>query len=204
MILLFFVFMPMFSNYAALLTKDVLFADAFFGAVGADREARGLRPAPVADANAERAGEKAPVLFARHDWLLFALAAMGSTFLRNGGLVFPLAACMIAAAFCAWDAHVARRAAKQTGTAVSCVTPRFRWVGVLAVLALCLASNMYFTKVFYAGARHHARLQARKFSRFRSSRRLVSFKSTMDLNSGVNPTVKEARAPSWRRPATVW
>ena len=28
-ILLFFVFMPMFSNYAALLTKDVLFADAF-------------------------------------------------------------------------------------------------------------------------------------------------------------------------------
>ena len=47
-ILLFFVFMPMFSNYAALLTKDVLFADAFFGAVGADREARGLRPAPVA------------------------------------------------------------------------------------------------------------------------------------------------------------
>ncbi len=28
-ILLFFAFMPMFSNYAALLTKDVLFADAF-------------------------------------------------------------------------------------------------------------------------------------------------------------------------------
>lgn len=29
-ILLFFAFMPMFSNYAALLTKDVLFADAFW------------------------------------------------------------------------------------------------------------------------------------------------------------------------------
>lgn len=87
-ILLFFAFMPMFSNYAALLTKDVLFADAFLVLLVQTVKlvACGL---PRRDANVERAGEKAPVLFARHDWLLLALGAMGSTFLRNGGLVFP-------------------------------------------------------------------------------------------------------------------
>lgn len=120
-ILLFFAFMPMFSNYAALLTKDVLFADAFLVLLVQTVKlvACGL---PRRDANAERAGEQAPVLFARHDWLLLVLGAMGSTFLRNGGLVFPLAACVIAAAFCAWDAHVARRAAKQAGAAPSGTT----------------------------------------------------------------------------------
>ena len=145
---------------------------------------------PRRDANAERAGEKAPVLFARHDWLLFALAAMGSTFLRNGGLVFPLAACMIAAAFCAWDAHVARRAAKQTGTAVSCVTPRFRWVGVLAVLALCLASNMYFTKVFMPA--HDITPGSKREILSIPFQQTARFVQKHDgLNSGVNPTVKE-------------
>ena len=84
----------LFSNYAALLTKDVLFADAFLVLLVQTVKlvACGL---PRRDANAERAGEKAPVLFARHDWLLLALGAMGSTFLRNGGLVFPLAACCL-------------------------------------------------------------------------------------------------------------
>ena len=87
-ILLFFAFMPMFSNYAALLTKDVLFADAFLVLLVQTVKlvACGL---PRRDANVERAGEKAPVLFARHDWLLLALAAMGSTFLRNGAWCFP-------------------------------------------------------------------------------------------------------------------
>ena len=87
-ILLFFAFMPMFSNYAALLTKDVLFADAFLVLLVQTVKlvACGL---PRRDANVERAGEKAPCSFARHDWLLLALGAMGSTFLRNGGLVFP-------------------------------------------------------------------------------------------------------------------
>ena len=151
-ILLFFAFMPMFSNYAALLTKDVLFA--------------------------------------RHDWLLLALAAMGSTFLRNGGLVFPLAACVIAAAFCAWDVHVARRAAKQTGTAVSCATPRFRWVGVLAVLALCLASNMYFTKVFMPA--HDITPGSKREILSIPFQQTARFVQKHDgLNSGVNPTVKE-------------
>ena len=152
----------MFSNYAALLTKTCSLPTRFLVLLVQTVKlvACGLPPSRCQCRACGREGP--PCSFARHDWAVcFALAAMGSTFLRNGGLVFPLAACMIAAAFCAWDAHVARRAAKQTGTAVSCVTPRFRWVGVLAVLALCLASNMYFTKVFYAGARHHARLQAR-------------------------------------------
>lgn len=75
-ILLFFVFMPMFSNYAALLTKDVLFADAFLVLLvqTAKLVACGL---PRRDANVERAGEQRPVLFARHDWLLLALGRHG-------------------------------------------------------------------------------------------------------------------------------
>ncbi len=188
-ILLFFAFMPMFSNYAALLTKDVLFADAFLVLLVQTVKlvACGL---PRRDANAERAGEQAPVLFVRHDWLLLALGAMGSTFLRNGSLVFPLAACVIAAAFCAWDAHVARRAAKQTGVTPSYAMPRFRWVGVLAVLALCLASNMYFTKVFMPA--HDITPGSKREILSIPFQQTARFVQKHDgLNSGVNPTVKE-------------
>ena len=58
-ILLFFAFMPMFSNYAALLTKDVLFADAFLVLLVQTVKlvACGL---PRRDANVERAGETSP------------------------------------------------------------------------------------------------------------------------------------------------
>lgn len=58
-ILLFFVFMPMFSNYAALLTKDVLFADAFLVLLVQTVKlvAGGLARR---DANVERTGEKPP------------------------------------------------------------------------------------------------------------------------------------------------
>lgn len=188
-ILPFFVFMPIFSNYAALLTKDVLFADAFLVLLVQTVKlvACGL---PRRDANAERAGEQRPVLFARHDWLLLALGAMGSTFLRNGGLVFPLAACVIAAAFCAWDAHVAHRAAKQAGAAPSGAIPRFRWVGVLAVLALCLASNMYFTKVFMPA--HDITPGSKREILSIPFQQTARFVQKHDgLNSGVNPTVKE-------------
>lgn len=188
-ILLFFAFMPMFSNYAVLLTKDVLFADAFLVLLVQTVKlvACGL---PRRDANVERAGEKTPVLFARHDWLLLALGAMGSTFLRNGGLVFPLAACVIAAAFSAWDAHAARRAAKQAGAAPSGAIPRFRWVGVLAVLALCLASNMYFTKVFMPA--HDITPGSKREILSIPFQQTARFVQKHDgLNSGVNPTVKE-------------
>ena len=188
-ILLFFAFMPMFSNYAALLTKDVLFVDAFLVLLVQTVKfvACGL---PRRDANAERAGEQRPVLFARHDWLLLALGAMGSTFLRNGGLVFPLAACVIAAAFCAWDAHVARRAVKQAGAAPSGAISRFRWVGVLAVLGLCLASNMYFTKVFMPA--HDITPGSKREILSIPFQQTARFVQKHDgLNSGVNPTVKE-------------
>ena len=110
--------------------------------------------------------------------------------LRNGGLVFPLAACVIAAAFCAWDAHVARRAAKQAGAAPSGAIPRFRWVGVLAVLALCLASNMYFTKVFMPA--HDITPGSKREILSIPFQQTARFVQKHDgLNSGVNPTVKE-------------
>ncbi len=145
-ILLFFVFMPMFSNYAALLTKDVLFADAFLvlSVQTVKLVACGL---PRRDANAERAGEQRPVLFARHDWLLLALGAMGSTFLRNGGLVSPGGMRNRGGVL-----RMGRACGSSCSQAGRCCAfgaiSRFRWVGVLAVLGLCLASNMYFTKVF--------------------------------------------------------
>ena len=87
-ILLFFAFMPMFSNYAVLLTKDVLFADAFLVLLVQTVKlvACGL---PRRDANAERAGEKAPVLFARHDWLLLALGAMVPRSCATAAWCFP-------------------------------------------------------------------------------------------------------------------
>ena len=174
-ILLFFAFMPMFSNYAVLLTKDVLFADAFLVLLVQTVKlvACGL---PRRDANVERAGEKAPVLFARHDWLLLALGAMGSTFLRNGGLVFPLAACVIAAAFCVWDVHVARRAALP----LICTSPR----------SLCRRTTL-------------RPAPSAKSSRFRFSRPLVSSKSTTASTRASTPRLRRT-APSWRLLATAW
>ena len=200
-ILLFFAFMPMFSNYAALLTKDVLFADAFLVLLVQTVKlvACGL---PRRDVNAERAGERTPALFARHDWLLLVLGAMGSAFLRNGGLAFPLAACVIAAAFCAWDAHVARRVVKQSGVAPSCATPRFRWAGVLAVLVLCLASNMYFTKVFMPA--HDITPGSKREILSIPFQQTARFVQKHDgLNSGVTPRSKTT-ARLRKLPATVW
>ncbi|MFR7796990.1 MAG: DUF6020 family protein [Collinsella sp.] len=101
-----------------------------------------------------------------------------------------LAACVIAAAFCAWDAHVAHRAAKQAGAAPSGGIPRFRWVGVLAVLALCLASNMYFTKVFMPA--HDITPGSKREILSIPFQQTARFVQKHDgLNSGVNPTVKE-------------
>ena len=85
---------------------------------------------------------------------------------------------------------MARRAAKQAGAAPSGAIPRFRWVGVLAVLALCLASNMYFTKVFMP-AHDITPVPSAKSSSipFQQTARFVQKHD--GLNSGVNPTVKE-------------
>ena len=186
-----FAFMPMFSNYAALLTKDVLFADAFLVLLVQTVKlvACGL-PRIVMPMLSERA-RKPPCSLRATTGCCSRWLPWVPRFLRNGGLVFPLAACVIAAAFCAWDVHVARRAAKQTGAAPSGAIPRFRWIGVLAVLALCLASNMYFTKVFMPAHDITPGSKREILSiPFQQTARFVQ-KARSGLNSGVNPTVKE-------------
>ena len=139
-VLAFFVTMPMFSNYAVLLTKDVLFADSLLVLI--------VQMAKLLAAGRERAGSRGQVrafegepcraLFAAHDWAVLAVAALGTTFLRNGGAIFPLAVCVVAAGFSVFDAHRAKGIERGS----------FRWVGALAVLAVCLAANWGFTNVF--------------------------------------------------------
>ena len=132
----FFALMPMFSNYAVLLTKDTLFADALLvlvvqmaKLVGASRARRG------SDAFA---GERVRPLFAPHDWFVTALAALATTFLRNGGAVFPLAVCVLAAVICLADAKRGSEGA---------VASRRRAAGIAAVLVVCLGANWCFTNV---------------------------------------------------------
>ena len=165
-VLAFFVFMPLFSNYAVLITKDVLFGDAV--AVLVVQMAKLLVPGVgvrmIAEAG-ERTGGVAmpatlqpafdiepspttgmritalPVLipFAAHDWFLFVLASLGCTFLRNGGLVFPLVACALVIAFHLLDARRAQRTAGGV--------PRRLWLGVLVIALLSTALYGGFTKI---------------------------------------------------------
>lgn len=137
--LLFFAFMPLFSNYAALITKDVLFADAL--AVLAVQTATLLAEGANFDP-----GAGGSVAVRSRDWALLAASSIGCTFLRNGGLVFPLAACGLAAIFSAWDAVRARRrtdAARSNAPAA----PHRRWMAIAGVAALVLVLNMAFTRV---------------------------------------------------------
>lgn len=84
-VLLFFCTMPLFSNYAVLATKDVLFADAF-----------ALLVVQMAVLMCDGRGG----VFARtFDVVLFAVGSLGSAFLRNGGVVFSLAACALVLVF---------------------------------------------------------------------------------------------------------
>lgn len=162
----FFACMPLFSNYAVLITKDVFFADAFLvlviqtikllvpngvlrsRATAATAVARRTAPAEetaqravsaeeaslpasigeaALDASASAEGRQAlegglsfrglaamaysgeVVPFAAHDWMLLLLGAVGCTFLRNGGVVFPAAACVVVAACLLVDARRVRR-----------------------------------------------------------------------------------------------
>lgn len=206
----FFVFMPLFSNYAVLLTKDVLFADALMVLVVETVKlvAAGL---PRRSAQETRMGEKRAPLFAAHDWVLLLLASLGSTFLRNGGLVFPAAACVIAAGFAALDAHRARRAprakapranaAKPNAAVVApkaapvprvslAPVPRLRWVGIFAVLAICFAANSYFTNVFMPA--HDITPGSKREILSIPFQQTARFVQKHDgLHSGVNPTVKD-------------
>lgn len=137
--LLFFAFMPLFSNYAVLITKDVLFADAL--AVLVVQTATLLAEGAGFDP-----GAGGGVAVRSRDWALLAASSIGCTFLRNGGLVFPLAACGLATIFSAWDAVRARRrtdAARGNAPAV----PHRRWMAVAGMAALVLVLNMAFTRV---------------------------------------------------------
>lgn len=137
--LLFFAFMPLFSNYAVLITKDVLFADAL--AVLVVQTATLLAEGAGFDP-----GAGGGVAVRSRDWALLAASSIGCTFLRNGGLVFPLAACGLAAIFSAWDAARARcrtDAARGNAPAV----PHRRWMAIAGIAALVLVLNMAFTRV---------------------------------------------------------
>lgn len=149
--LLFFALMPLFSNYAVLITKDVLFADALAVLV--------VQTAMLLVAGADfDTGAGGGVTMRPRDWALLAASSIGCTFLRNGGLVFPLAACVLTAIFSARDAARARRrtdvahssatrrrteAARSNAPAV----PRRRWIAIVGVAALVLVLNMAFARV---------------------------------------------------------
>lgn len=178
--LAFFACMPMVSNYAVLITKDVLFADAFVllmiemaKLIVPDAAARRCTVAPgtavpsdvrtfvreeALDASASPAGRSQleagvsmrglaalsypgqAVPFTVRDGVLLAVGALGCTFLRNGGVAFPLAACLLAAALLFVD----RRRLRAVGRPVR--HPR-RLAVALAVAVAALAAQMVFSNV---------------------------------------------------------
>lgn len=84
-VLAFLALVPLFSNYAVLITKDVLFADAL-----------ALLVAQVAKLLAPHGGEgdgPGPASWERRDEALLVMACLGTAFLRNGGVVFSVVAC---------------------------------------------------------------------------------------------------------------
>ena len=81
-----FALVPLFSNYAVLITKDVLFADAL-----------ALLVAQVAKLLAPQGGKSdvpMPTSWGRRDGVLLVMACLGTAFLRNGGVVFSVVACV--------------------------------------------------------------------------------------------------------------
>lgn len=202
----FFACMPLFSNYAVLITKDVFFADAFLVLViqtikllvpngvlrsGAATSAAARRTVPegetvqrtvsagemsrrtapageaslpasigeaALDASASAEGRQAlegglsfrglaamaysgeVVPFATRDWVLLLLGAVGCTFLRNGGVVFPAAACVVAAACLLIDARRVRRL-------VSAPSSRRTAIGAVAVLVVAVSLQFVFSNV---------------------------------------------------------
>ncbi len=85
-VLAIFALVPLFPNYAVLVTKDVLFADAF---------ALMVAQAAILFAALPRAGtvEGAP-RWSLRDGMLFILACTGTALLRNGGVMFPAVICV--------------------------------------------------------------------------------------------------------------
>lgn len=146
-VLLFFIGMPLFSNYAVLITKDVLFGDAFAALVVQTAVLlAALRPATGPQVAVEASGATGVRLIGmagamrmrRRDWAVLAAACVGCAFLRNGGVVFPLAAGVMVGGF----GVVADRPRRHAGARV----PRV-WMGAVAVAAVAVAANMAFTRV---------------------------------------------------------
>lgn len=150
-VLLFFVGMPLFSNYAVLITKDVLFGDAFAALVVQTAVLlAALRPATEPQLSIEAsgatgvrlAGVAGAVRMRRRDWAVLAVGCVGCSFLRNGGIVFPLAAGVLVAGFgIAAMRREARSSSREAGRASRV------WIGAVAVVAVAVAANMAFTRV---------------------------------------------------------
>ncbi len=144
-VLAFFVFMPMFSNYAVLLTKDVLFAD--FLLLMALQTAKLLVPR-VRERCGGSAGEPAALPdiempYGTRDWVLLALASFGTAFFRNGGIVLSAAALLLTSFVLLLD----RRHAALAQAALW--APRLRRVlAPAAIFAATLAVSLWFTGVF--------------------------------------------------------
>lgn len=121
---------PVYSNYAVLLTKDVLFTNALV--VFALTLALAMR-APFA------ARPDEPVRFTRADVARLVAGGLGMALFRNGMWVAALAGLALAACVCAWRAH--RRP--------DLVMPRGRWRALAAVAVTVLAVQLGLTGVVY-------------------------------------------------------
>ncbi len=144
-VLAFFVFMPMFSNYAVLLTKDVFFAD--FLLLMALQTAKLLVPR-VRERCGGSTGEPAALPdiempYGARDWVLLALASFGTAFFRNGGIVLSAAALLLTSFVLLLDRRHAARAQ------AALWAPRLRRVlAPAATFAATLAVSLWFTGVF--------------------------------------------------------
>ena len=130
LVFLFIAFVPVYSNYAVLLTKDVVFTNALAAFVLT--LALAMR-APFA----ARPGDDAR--FSKTDVARLVLAALGMALFRNGMWIAAVAGLALAACVCAWRSH--RRP--------DLLMPRTRWrclavaaVGVFAV-QLALTGAVY-------------------------------------------------------------
>ncbi len=121
-VLAFFVFVPLASQYAVTITKDTLFADALLILVAQMMLLTAQSPLPSSGAPARQGRAR----IGKGDWLLLMVGALGCAFLRNGGLVFTLAACLVVTILC-W-----KRA-------------RMRAAGALAVCSVALGAYLAFT-----------------------------------------------------------
>lgn len=128
-VLTLFALVPLFSNYAVLITKDVLFADAL-----------ALLVAQVAKLLAPQGGKgDAPALasWGRRDDALLAMACLGTAFLRNGGVVFSVVAC-------APVAVIRLRDARRVAPAAARACRRAARVALVAS-GVALAAHLAFT-----------------------------------------------------------